>query len=196
MNNFIPAALQSWQNFYVIVGSSAGALTGLQFVVITLIAQAGATKNMRDIHAFGTPTVIHFCTALLISGVMCAPWPTLTSLATFIGAWGLAGIAYSLRALWHARKAAYKPDLEDWLWYTVLPFLAHVVLVAVPVLMWRNPAWALTTIAADAVFFLFLGVHNAWDTVTYIAVKRGRRAGISQPDTTEPAPPTYNGRNE
>lgn len=31
-------ALSGWENFYVIVGSSAGALIGLQFVVITLIA--------------------------------------------------------------------------------------------------------------------------------------------------------------
>jgi len=30
-------ALSGWENFYVIVGSSAGALIGLQFVVITLI---------------------------------------------------------------------------------------------------------------------------------------------------------------
>ena len=30
--------LAEWGNFYVIVGSSAGALIGLQFVVITLIA--------------------------------------------------------------------------------------------------------------------------------------------------------------
>ena len=31
-------ALSGWENFYVIVGSSAGALIGLQFVVMTLIA--------------------------------------------------------------------------------------------------------------------------------------------------------------
>jgi hypothetical protein len=33
-------ALAEWANFYVIIGSSAGALIGLQFVVITLIADA------------------------------------------------------------------------------------------------------------------------------------------------------------
>ena len=32
--------LEGWKNFYVIVGSSAGALIGLQFVVITLIPQS------------------------------------------------------------------------------------------------------------------------------------------------------------
>jgi len=48
-------ALSGWENFYVIVGSSAGALIGLQFVVITLIAnrptapgQAQAGRRVRD----------------------------------------------------------------------------------------------------------------------------------------------------
>jgi hypothetical protein len=31
-------ALAGWENFYVIVGSAAGALIGLEFVVVTLIA--------------------------------------------------------------------------------------------------------------------------------------------------------------
>jgi hypothetical protein len=56
------------------VGSSAGALTGLQFVVIALIAQSGGTTSKREIRAFGTPTVIHFCAALVISVVMNIPW--------------------------------------------------------------------------------------------------------------------------
>jgi len=29
--------LLQWENFYIIVGSSAGALTGLQFVVMALV---------------------------------------------------------------------------------------------------------------------------------------------------------------
>lgn len=32
------SALAGWQNFYAIVGSSAGALIGLQFVVLSLVA--------------------------------------------------------------------------------------------------------------------------------------------------------------
>ena len=31
--------LDQWDNFYMIVGTSAGALIGLQFVVMTLIAE-------------------------------------------------------------------------------------------------------------------------------------------------------------
>jgi hypothetical protein len=61
--------LAGWANFYVIIGSSAGALTGLQFVVITLIAQARRPASRQDLRAFGTPAVVHFCAALLVSAV-------------------------------------------------------------------------------------------------------------------------------
>ena len=50
-----------WENFYVIVGSSAGALIGLQFVVITLIADRTNSKvDPQAGSAFATPSVIHF----------------------------------------------------------------------------------------------------------------------------------------
>lgn len=173
-------ALGSWQNFYVIVGSSAGALTGLQFVVIALITQAKAAGSMRDIHAFGTPTVIHFCTALLLSALMTAPWQTVASLGGCLTASGLAGVAYSLRVFWHARKAAYKPDVEDWFWYTAFPLVAHLALLAAAVLIWSRFAWSLATIAADALVFLLLGVHNSWDTVTFIAVRHGTQPSADE----------------
>ena len=34
-----------WDNFYVIVGSSAGALIGLQFVVMTLLSDLRLSRN-------------------------------------------------------------------------------------------------------------------------------------------------------
>jgi hypothetical protein len=176
MDHATPLPLTSWQNFYVIVGSSAGALTGLQFVVITLIAQTRASKSMREIRAFGTPTVIHFCSALLISALSTAPWQGLRNFSVCLGVCGATGVVYSLSALWHARKSTYKPDVEDWVWYIVFPVLAHVALTAAAVLLWRNVTWPLFLIAADTLFFLLLGVHNAWDTVTYIAVRQGERS--------------------
>ena len=48
------AELAGWANFYVIVGSSAGALIGLQFVVMTLIldpATAGSQVARQQFEA-------------------------------------------------------------------------------------------------------------------------------------------------
>src|SRR6185295_10889989 len=98
--------LAAWETFYVIIGSSGAALTGLQFVVIALVAESPRRATTREISAFGTPTTIHFCAVL------------------FIGA----------------------------------------------ITLHRYPRRVLFMIAASALLLLFIGIHNAWDTVTYIAI--------------------------
>src|ERR1700732_3959175 len=88
--------LTRWANFYVIVGSSAGALTGLQFVVITLVAQANIVGSMREIRAFGSPTVVQFCGPLLISAIMCVPWDSLSHAGVCLAVFGATGLIYAL----------------------------------------------------------------------------------------------------
>src|SRR5436190_23922022 len=70
------AALSSWENFYVIIGSSAGALIGLQFVVMTLVANMPITRGdaQAGTAAFTTPSVIHFGVVLLLSALDSIPW--------------------------------------------------------------------------------------------------------------------------
>lgn len=164
--------LPQWTNFYVIVGSSAGALTGLQFVAIALIAQAQTERSMLEIRAFGTPTIVHFCAVLLISAIASAPWHAISTPAVCLGLCGAAGIVYALRVIRHARtQTAYAPDTADWFWYTVFPLAAYAILLASGIgLAWR-PAGALFVLAAAGLLLLFIGIHNAWDTVTYIAVE-------------------------
>jgi len=164
----------NWQNFYVIVGAAAGSLTGLQFVVVTLLAQARAMSSLREIRAFGTPTLVHFCTALLVSALMSAPWQSLTYFGITLGSGGALGVIYSIGIIWHARKSSYQPDLSDWIWYTALPLLAHLALAAAAVFLWTHPGFSFGVIAADSLAFLLLGIHNSWDTVTYVALNHSK----------------------
>jgi len=175
--------LAQWQNFYVIAGSSAGALTGLQFVVMALIAGSEMTSGMQEVRAFGTPTVVHFCAALLISAIASAPWPTLSAAAIALGLCGAAGMVYALSVIRHAiRQTGYKPDAEDWFWYAALPMLAYAALTAAAFLLPRYRAWPLFVIAATTLLLLFDGIHNSWDTVTYVAVHhiRSRKKGAGE----------------
>src|SRR5215212_2800490 len=113
--NEVLESLRGWESFYVIVGSSAGALTGLQFVVITLIAESRRQASMREIDTFGTPTIVHFCVVLLISAILSAPWSSHSGPAWSLGILGAWGIAYTVRVLVRARRVVgYKPVLEDW----------------------------------------------------------------------------------
>jgi hypothetical protein len=173
--------LTAWENFYVIVGSSGAALTGLQFVVMALAAESWAQSSHRMIAAFGTPTVIHFCAVLLLSAILSAPWQALSNAALALGICGAAGVAYALIVVRRARlivirqalrQTGYKPVLEDWLWHAVFPFIAYAALLVAAVVLPSNPAPALFVVAATALLLLFTGIHNAWDTVTYIAIDR------------------------
>ncbi len=166
------AALAPWQTFYEIVGSSAGALTGLQFVVMALVAQARAARSMHEIRAFGTPTVVHFCAALLVAAVGAAPWPALIGAAIAFGICGAAGAVYALLVMRHARvQTGYAPDAGDWTWYVGFPLLAYLSLVAgAKMLLWYTEP-ALFVIGGATILLLFVGIHNSWDTVTYVAIK-------------------------
>src|SRR5262249_9552277 len=116
-------ALAGWENFYVIVGSSAGALIGLQFVVITLIADMPLVRDQAQAGAaFATPTIIHFSAVLLLSGVLSAPWYRITGPAILWGLLGLSGIVYEVIVTRRMRaQTAYAPELEDWLFHSLLP---------------------------------------------------------------------------
>ena len=80
-------------------------------------------------------------------------------------------MVYSSSVISHARKqTGYAPDAEDWFWYTVLPLLAYAMLLAGAIMLaWRPPV-ALFVVAGAALVLMFNGIHNAWDTVTFIAV--------------------------
>lgn len=172
--------IEGWDNFYVIVGSSAGALTGLQFVVIALIAELRSrTASGHEIAAFGTPTVVHFCVALLVSAVLSAPWTRLYAPAVIVGITGLAGLAYGAIVIRRARSTTnYKPVFEDWLWHAALPVVAYALLVAAGIGLADDvPRPALYGVAAAILLLVFIGIHNAWDTVTYITLNRDQLEG-------------------
>jgi hypothetical protein len=166
-------ALRAWESFYVIVGSSGAALTGLQFVVATLISESERPATSREISAFGTPTVIHFCAVLFISAVLSAPWRGLSNPRIVLGIIGLAGIAYSLLIIKRARaQTHYKPVFEDWLFHAILPFIAYASVAIASFRLSNHTESALFAVAASALLLLFIGIHNSWDTVTYITIER------------------------
>lgn len=193
------AALAPWANYYVITGSAAAALTGLQFVVQTLIAQrdpsprdpsprdasapagpeplgggppGGATEHATA--AFGSPTVVHFSAALLLSAALSAPWPSIAALRGALLAAGVGGLAYAGVVLRRTRRqTAYRPVLEDWVWHVCLPAAAYGAVAATAALV-PDVAVALFAAAGATLLLLCVGIHNAWDTVAYLSARPAR----------------------
>jgi len=161
--------LVAWNNFYVIVGSSAGALIGLQFVVVTLIAQTPrAQASAQAGAAFSTPSVVHFGVVLLLSAVSAAPWHQTLFVGAFWGVIGLVGIIYSVIVGIRLRtQKAYKPVFEDWLFHLLVPLLAYALLVVAAFTMSAQLRVALFMPGSATLLLLFGGIHNAWDAATY-----------------------------
>ncbi len=173
--------LATWQNFYVITGSAAAALTGLMFVVITLLTRIRLRGSSETLGAFGTPNVVHFCIALLVAAILSAPWQALWPVGLLLGLCGLGGVTYAAIVVRRARRQTdYQPVLEDWLWHAVFPLVSYAVLVVAALLLLGNPALALFGIGAVTVLLLFIGIHNAWDSVTYIVVEYAQPEHKSQ----------------
>ena len=175
--------LSTWQNFYVIIGSAAAALTGLLFVVATLIAQVRArvSSPTEAFATFNTPNIVHFGAALLVAAILSAPWQAIWNAGLLLGLSGLGGMRYVVIVLRRARRQTdYQPVLEDWLWHTVFPLVSYTALLVAAILLPGYPAPALFVIAAATVLLLFIGIHNAWDNVTYIVIELSQPQNKSQ----------------
>ena len=179
MQEALLSPLATWQTFYVIIGSAAATLTGLMFVVVTLIAgvRVRASSPSEAFTTFNTPNVVHFGVALLVAAVLSAPWQALWQAGVLLGLCGLWGVTYVVIVLRRLRRQTdYQPVMEDWLFHTVFPLVSYTALVVAAILLPGYPVPVLFVIAAATVLLLFIGIHNAWDNVTYVAIE------LSQPE--------------
>jgi hypothetical protein len=167
--------LEAWANYYVIVGSSAGGLTGLTFVVIALVADAHAVR-LTGLRAFITPTIVHFGSALVLSALMNVPGQNVTSLGICLGAFGLGGLIYSAGTARQVYRATtntnYKPVAEDWIWNAMLPTVTYAVLFIAGLVVSAHTPTALYLAAAASMVLLIIGIHNAWDIAVWFTAER------------------------
>lgn len=180
--------LDAWTNFYLTVGSAAGALTGLQFVVVALVADTHNARGFTSSSSvFATPTVVHFSYVLVLSAVIAAPWPGPVAPMAVIGGGGVAGFVYSLLTARRAgRQEHYQPVLEDWLFHVYLPGAAYLTMAMAALLARVQFEGALFAIAGCALVLLIVGIHNAWDTVTYIVALQTQKPEPETPEREKP----------
>jgi hypothetical protein len=168
------SSLSAWSNFYVMAATSAASLTGLMFVVITLVTRS-ERRPTAGIATFTTPTVVHFGAALFVSLVLGAPWTLIVCPAFLVAALGLGGVLYILLVSRRALRlqGVYEPDAEDLAFYRYVPYVAYALLAASGIALAAWPHPSLYGIAAGVVLLIFIGIHNAWDIVTYITIGEG-----------------------
>jgi hypothetical protein len=166
--------LAAWANFYLVTASAAAALTGLQFIVQTLMASetlrgfAGRDPE-SGVATFATPTVVHFSLAMVSSAMLCAPWPNWGALEVTLGAVMLGALGYLAIIFRRARRQkVYKTTAYDWVWYLTFPTIAYAVMLVAVLAGPERGAWPPFLMAAGVLLLLCVGIHNSWDTVTYM----------------------------
>jgi hypothetical protein len=112
--------------------------------------------------------------------MLCAPWPLLWQPNLLLGLAGLFGLLYMRIVVRRARRqSAYTLVLEDLFFHIVFPLVAYSALMVAALVFVGNAAPALFITGAAMLLLLFIGIHNAWDSVTYMIFYR------SSPEQTD-----------
>ena len=102
---------QSWQNFYVMTGGAAAALTGLLFVAMSLHAKTITAHPVYFNRAVGT--LMSLTTQLLLAGAVLIPGQGLTALGVEVEAAALFFLVTTIRGILlynrHRAKLRYRP---------------------------------------------------------------------------------------
>ena len=160
-----------WENFYLMLGSAAGALIGLLFVVATLTGRVDADKAEMGARVYLTPTMSHFAVILAVCAVTAAPrldpWVT-AALLTAAALWGFVYSVNVARML-HRRQGPAAPHWTDFWCYGCAPGLFYLAEIVAAVALGMGVFWGQDALAAALLALLLLTIRNAWDLVIAIA---------------------------
>lgn len=162
---------ERWENFYLIVGPSAGALIGLMFVVVTLSQGRDTQQYEAGKHLYTSPIVWHLGVVLGLSAAAVAPPVTPVLFGIAVSVLALIGVGFGLRStIGIARQRLTGSDtMFDTWFYGIFPTVTYVALGASAVAMLLGRHWAETAVAASLMALLMVSIHAEWDLVTFLA---------------------------
>ena len=167
---------EGWSEYFFMIGSSAAALIGLMFVVVTLTAGRRRDETERGKHLYTSPIVWHLAVVLPLSGMAIAPTVSATWFGFVSGGLALVGIGIGTRSAVGISRRPGAPEAAgfDTFWYGVAPALVYAGMAAAAFATLRGCAWAPSAVAADLMALLLVSIHAEWDLVTYLAPIAGR----------------------
>jgi hypothetical protein len=175
--NAVPSlaeALAHWHEFYTLLGAASGTLVGLLFVAASVGSGAFSTGRRAPLRVFLSASVIHFSTILVACLIVLAPEQSWLSLGLMIAGCGVFGLAY-YGLTWRdmVRDELIKNvDLEDRIWYAVLPVVGYLFETASGVTLAMRLTLGCTALALSVGMLLVVGIHNAWDITVWSITRR------------------------
>jgi len=167
-----------WENFFFLVGSAAGALIGLIFVVITLTAGQDRLRVSRGTPVYVTPIVFHFAVVLVVSAISEIPGIPSFAAGGIFAACALAGLAYAVVTTIRLCSSGWedpKPEWSDKLFYGFLPTIIYIALASAAAALWVDARKAVFAVGIIMLALLMLGIRNAWDLATALAQRMHER---------------------
>lgn len=163
--------LQDWHDYFFMIGSSAAALIGLMFVVVTLTAGRDRDEVERGKQLYTSPIVCHLAAVLVVSSAAIVPVARPGFLGLAAGAAAALGIIIGLRSALGIVRRPGAPDamIFDMFWYGVAPALVYLGLGAAAYAFLTARSWGPGLLAADLMALLLVSIHAEWDLVTYLA---------------------------
>ena len=184
MDEALQTALREWESFYLLVGTAAATLIGLQFVAYSIAVSElkGSQAYEEETRSYVTPTIYHFGVALVIALLTLAPsWSELL-LAVVLALVGVVGlIALRPTGMIISDIVRRRPfGLMDFSSYVLGPLFAYLLLVLAGILMALDFSWSLDLVAITGVLLVGMGVRNSWNFVLWISRHRGDSAKGSE----------------
>jgi hypothetical protein len=161
-----------WRAFYQMTGGAAATLTGLLFIVISLIAGREMSTSSQGTRLFTTPTVFHLVSVLVISGLALAPDSDVAYQNILMIAWAAGGLVYTATRAIGLRRLSTIPHWTDFWWYGVGPAAIYVALAAATATAWLRAPHGVYILSLCVTALLVLAIRNAWDLVTWLATRR------------------------
>ena len=169
MTDFVP--LERWGNFYLVTATAGATLIGLLFVVITLGAER-RPEDMGKVRLFLTPTVVQFCSVLLVGALMTIPEQTASGCGALLSTVGVIGLGYCAWLATQWRSAAREGlDARAVVTHVALPMLTYASLLVGAVVLQSSVRAALLMVAAATGGLLLIAIRNSWAVAIHVAAR-------------------------
>jgi hypothetical protein len=170
------ATLQSWQNFYFMMGGVAATLLGLMFVAISLGMPHVTDANRDDIKTFVNPSIFYFVSGILIAALMLIPDNNPGTLALILLLMALFGATQIIRFAIRLVQAALKHqdfDVPEWSFQIIFPLLSNLLMLLAAGFFYFNQ-WSFGFLALWFVIVLLLisAISNTWSLIMWIVEQR------------------------
>jgi hypothetical protein len=172
--------LETWHEFFILLGTAGLTLTGLLFVVISLGPRVAADRHATNVRAFVSPNAVFFTATLVVSSLFLVPALSATIVGVLLCSGACASLVYLAYARAHQQWRHNNLPALDWIWFVGLPFLSYLLLLFAGVGFVVEVSFAMYGVAAGLVLLVVTGIRNAWDLVLWTAQQQHKEEGTSK----------------